>query len=105
MSAWSFAPTTTRVATGSAFGETVEVANGDPLRVWGFVLFGSTVGGTTRVESADGTIVYAELTWPAAANRVPFVWSEPFIADRGLRLVTPTAALSVLVVYHGNTGT
>ena len=105
MSNWSYAPTVTHIEPAGD-GVATELDNGAPYRVWGFVLSyaGTTTTQTAILRSADATITYAEITFNARGSLVVPI---PFIADRGLELVSAGSDFANvhLSVYHGNPGT
>ena len=90
----SFAP---RITTVSA-GTTADIADGEPIRVYGFML--STTTGAiifTFANAAGTTLFTAKVEFEMAVMNIPF------LADAGLRVTAP--ANGTAVIFHGHPGT
>lgn len=104
MSSWGFAPVVTRV-TFSASDVATEIADGEPIRVWGFAIANTGTSSTqvVTIQSGDGNTTYYSHTF----GNGEFVMVDiKFIADKGLRVVSTGADFADLncIFFHSNPG-
>lgn len=97
MNQYGFAPRVTFNALADT--NAVDIANGETIRVWGFIA-ASTAGGTKTLtfRSSDGATTYLVISLTANTNQVSNV---KWIADKGLEIVASAATVSV-TVFHSN---
>ena len=112
MSSWGFAPRFTRlIFTGVNAANAVQVASGESIRVWGFIVSNpaNINNNSITIESADGTTTLYSME---ILGRGKIVMDTPFIADAGLRAFitdggsgTEAEALEIEVTFfHSHPG-
>jgi hypothetical protein len=98
---FAFAPIVTRVLPTDT--NAVDVFGGAIIRVWGFTvsnLTGSSVVGTVRTNEVSPTTIWSG---GIAANQTHVVYL-PFIADKGLEVVSATGSALSFSIWHSQVG-
>jgi hypothetical protein len=102
MNVFGFAPIITRVVPADLLGN--DVFSGAVVRVWGFAVSNTSAGtatATIRTNATSPTTLWTASMPTNTQITVPI----PFIADRGLEVLTSVASALVFTFWHSQVGT
>jgi len=104
MSSWGFAPVVTNI-TFTASDVAVQLVDGEPVRVWGYIVanIGTSTTQVVTIQSSDGTVTYSEHTMASAETVIIDI---KFVADRGIRVLSTGANFldTNVTFFHSNPG-
>lgn len=104
MASWGFAPKTTNFSF-SSLPQTVQIENGEPIRVWGIVISNAGTGTSLQISTQDAS--GTNLLTLTLGSRSNHVFDTKFIADKGLQFVSGgsgTASNIRVTVFHSHPG-